>query len=183
VIERKDVFDYSSSFASKRLVSELLKITNVDGAEPRLLIEGSIESVLWFKDWDPQAILQGIRSVIEDWHVPVHWVPSISLTPNYIRGLYDSLGAKPANGNAQLKPIINVRKHAENPDDRKRALLESIAMIGPRTADRLLKKFGSIQAIAAADISELREVELIGNKKAQDIKEALSGTYKAGLEA
>jgi len=42
IIERKTVWDYVHSVGSRRMIDQLLMLSSVENAEPRILIEGSI---------------------------------------------------------------------------------------------------------------------------------------------
>ena len=51
--------------------------------------------------------------------------------------------------------------------------------VGPTMAEALLKHFGSVQEVIDASINELVEVEGIGNKTAENIREIVESEYKS----
>ncbi|UPW01310.1 helix-hairpin-helix domain-containing protein [Halorussus gelatinilyticus] len=82
-----------------------------------------------------------------------------------------------------------LRKHREDPSPRPLAggsvtgyatprtkrLFGCIEGVGPRTADALYEAFPSVEALLAATPAELREVEGVGEKRAEAIVETLRG--------
>ncbi len=56
-----------------------------------------------------------------------------------------------------------------------KSLLDEVPGIGPRRRSALLKRFGSVRSIAAAETSDIAAVEGIGPGLAQRVKEALAG--------
>jgi excinuclease ABC subunit C len=52
---------------------------------------------------------------------------------------------------------------------RTRSVLEDISGIGPKRRARLLKQFGGLQGLSRAGIEDIRTVEGISEKLAQDI--------------
>lgn len=50
--------------------------------------------------------------------------------------------------------------------------------MGPAVARNLLRHFGSVEKIMTATLEELKEVELVGPKIAERIRELVGGAYK-----
>jgi Fanconi anemia group M protein len=57
-------------------------------------------------------------------------------------------------------------------------VIANVPGIGPKLARLLLKHFGSIEAIACADVKDLCKVDKIGKKKAESILRILNGKYE-----
>jgi len=62
--------------------------------------------------------------------------------------------------------------------ERQRFVVESLPSVSAVLARRLLDRFGSVEAVAAACQKELQEIEGIGEKKAQEIRKVLKSAYK-----
>ena len=56
-------------------------------------------------------------------------------------------------------------------------IVESLPLIGPKMAKKLLEHFGSVEKLVNADVKELQELENMGPKKAEQIKKVLSSKY------
>ena len=57
-------------------------------------------------------------------------------------------------------------------------LISAIPSVGPTVARNLLKHFESIEKIMTATKEELQDVELVGPKIAERIRELVGGDYK-----
>ena len=57
-------------------------------------------------------------------------------------------------------------------------LISSIPGVGQAVAKNLLRHFGSVERVFAATEEELKEVELVGPKTAERIRELVGGEYK-----
>ncbi|MFA5580124.1 MAG: helix-hairpin-helix domain-containing protein [Methanothrix sp.] len=57
-------------------------------------------------------------------------------------------------------------------------LVSSIPGVGNAVAKNLLRHFGSVERVFAATTEELKEVELVGAKTAERIRELVGGEYK-----
>ena len=57
-------------------------------------------------------------------------------------------------------------------------LVSSIPGVGNAVAKNLLRHFGSVERVFAASAEELKEVELVGPKTAERIRELVGGEYK-----
>ena len=81
----------------------------------------------------------------------------------------------------QIDNERSVSVHADRKPGTLKELQEFIVAafpnVGNKLAVELLKKFGSIRGSVAANMEELREVELIGEKKAQQIHEVIHRVY------
>ncbi len=60
-------------------------------------------------------------------------------------------------------------------------IVESLPMIGPSAAKKLLEYFQSVEKVFTASEKELQEVELIGKEKAKEIRNVLETKYKNEL--
>ncbi|MGE5484543.1 MAG: excinuclease ABC subunit UvrC [Ignavibacteriales bacterium] len=56
-----------------------------------------------------------------------------------------------------------------------KSLLDEVPGIGPKRRSALLKRFGSVRSIAAAEVEEIARVEGIGPELARKVKDALAG--------
>jgi len=129
-VERKTVSDFISSMISRRLLNQLEELGQYTNR--LLIVEGIYEQELYSDDYSENR--KGMH-------------------PNSIRGFLLSIARK--------KPTeipLNVNKKSLNKKERMQFILEGFPGIGPKTARKLLKKFGTIEKIINAPESELQEV-------------------------
>jgi len=61
-------------------------------------------------------------------------------------------------------------------------LLDGIATIPNTIAERLVERFGTLQALMAASLEDLRDVDGIGEHRARTVRESLSRMAESSLE-
>lgn len=78
------------------------------------------------------------------------------------------------------KPFsLRAKKHAAPLPRTQRYMLEAVPGLGAHLAEGLLKKFGSLQRVFAAQPDELMEVTGVGKGRARKIHEILHAEYNA----
>jgi ERCC4-related helicase/ERCC4-type nuclease len=75
-------------------------------------------------------------------------------------------------------PKVHGHKTARTLKEQQEYLISAISSVGPAVAKNLLKHFGSVEKIMTASSLQLQEVELVGPKIAQRIRELVGGDYK-----
>ena len=76
------------------------------------------------------------------------------------------------------EPSVHGRKTARTLKEQQEDLISSIPGVGAVVARNLLKHFGSVEKVATAPPEALQEVELVGPKTAERIREVVGGEYK-----
>jgi Fanconi anemia group M protein len=76
------------------------------------------------------------------------------------------------------EPKVHGHKTARTLKEQQEYLVSAISSVGPTVARNLLKHFGSVEKIMTASSDQLQEVELVGPKIAQRIRELVGGEYK-----
>ena len=69
-------------------------------------------------------------------------------------------------------------KKTSAPGDAQRLVVESLPLVGPKTALELLKHFRTVRALANAGEKELEEVSGVGGEKAKRIKQVFSAEFE-----
>jgi ERCC4-type nuclease len=161
-VERKTVADLHRSIASSRLWSQVAALARMDRAY--LLIEGS--------DIDagpisPRGIRGAVLQVIDN-GLDVIRSSSPSDTAVWLR----LLAARGDRSGAILG-----RRGRRRPGASPLGALAAVPGISPVLAHRLLTRFGSIAGVAAAASVELQEIEGIGSRRADALRQTLLGTF------
>jgi len=175
LIERKSPNDLLSSIRNNRIFEQLVKMLNTESIEGKeaariaLLIHGELFGYLALeKDYYAQ-IYGALMEISFVYGVPVFFATNDSEMRSFLRTAIkrESEGKNDSGIRAKW---YRERKNLPQKDERI-YLLSSIPFIGEKLAQKLLERFGSIARIANASISELKKVELIGDKKAKLIYE------------
>ena len=81
-------------------------------------------------------------------------------------------------GGEGREPKLHVHKTARTLEEQQEYLISAIPSVGPSVAKNLLRHFGSIERVIAASMEELQEVDMVGPKIAERIRELVGGEYK-----
>lgn len=161
-VERKTTKDFIISIIDGRLFSQASRLKKF-AEKPIIVIEGRDLYHTGY-EMDPRAIKGAITSLSTVWYIPVILSKDLCGTADFLvmTGIQDMeylaqyvkrVGRKP-------KRVKRLKLH----------ILQGLPQIGPKTANRMLEHFGSIEKAITADESELAIVEGIGRKKAAMIR-------------
>jgi len=150
-IERKTVQDFISSMLSKRLLQQLKHLQKYK--QNLLIIEGIDEQELYSKETklNPNAIRGFILSISLNYQVPIIMTQNYEDTANYLIVL----------AKQQSKPKTELTFHAKIPQtikEQKQYILEAFPNIGPIKAQKLLKKFKTLDKTLNATEEDLKEI-------------------------
>lgn len=182
IIERKSADDFIKSIADRRLIDQCLGLVNVENAEPRILLEGSLGEVLSKKNprgrryrrrWKPQSIYGMIISVVESWGIPIHIVNHRRDVPMYLWMLQQNISRQKK---PQMYPL-RMGKAPRSLDARARRIVEGFPKVGPVLADGLLKEFGSLKGVIL-NADDATKVRLLGPKKRGDMVKIINHKYR-----
>jgi len=166
LVERKTLKDFAISIIDGRLFKQMIRLAS-----------SKSEGVL---------ILEGTASDIADLGMTREAMQGALITVSLILGI-PVLRSKDASETAKFMVYIarqiesvargGVQRHGYRPKTkRKRQLfiLQGLPGVGPERAERLLARFGSVEAAISASSSELQSVDGIGKSIADKIKWAVS---------
>ncbi len=146
-IERKTINDFISSMLSKRLIQQLQQLQQYKNKI--LIIEGKIKYETETK-LNPNAIRGMIVSIITNYQIPIIFTQDYQDTVNYLITL----------AKQQVKNPQEISFHSRIPKNKKQRLtyvLESFPNIGPKTADKLLKKYKNLKTIFNTNQEQLNQ--------------------------
>ena len=166
IVERKTLKDFAVSIIDGRLFKQMIRLAN-----------SKSEGVL---------ILEGTASDIADLGMAREAMQGALITVSMILGI-PVLRSKDPSETARLMVYIarqiesiargGLQRHGYKPkNNRKRKLfiLQGLPGVGPERAERLLARFGSVEAAISASSSQLQSVDGIGKNIANKIKWAVS---------
>ena len=148
-IERKTISDFISSMINKRLPKQLEEMQQYE--KKLLIIEGMEEQELYSDDnlgINPNAIRGFLLSILLRYNVPVIFSKNPKDTATFI-----SLIAK----KKKTEQSYQVTKRNLSKKEQMQFIIESFKGIGPKNAQKLLEKFGTLRNIFSASQEQLQE--------------------------
>ncbi len=169
-IERKTAQDFVSSIIDTqrnlfRQVADLARTYD----RPVLILEGRD---LYTTQMNAASIRGAMISVAVDYGVPIIPTEDQAETAKVI-----ALLARREMREGR-EPKVHGHKTARTLKEQQEYLVSAISSVGPAVARNLLRHFGSVEKIMTASSEQLQEVELVGPKIAQRIRELVGGEYK-----
>lgn len=169
-LEFKTVPDFVDSILDKRLLSQLKEMKKYQ--KQIIILEGS-ENLYSQRQLHPNTIRGMIATICVDYGVPI-----ITTKDSEESALMMAMIAK----REQSEESKEFTMHSSKPltlSEQQEYIISALPGVGPVLSKPLLEKFGSVKNIINASKEELKEVDLIGEKKAGKIKEILDSPYQA----
>lgn len=169
-VERKTAQDFVASVIDPernlfRQISDLSRAYD----RPVLILEGRD---LYSRAVSPNSIRGALAAVAVDWGLPIIPTDDQEETASIIA----MLSAREHREGRE--PKVHGHKTARTLAEQQEYLVSAIPSVGPAVARNLLKHFGSIERIMTASEAELQQVEKVGPKIAERIRELVGGEYK-----
>lgn len=185
LIERKTTRDLVVSITDGRLMRQAASLAS-QSWEAVVIVEGEFTPEV-LGGMKAAAVRGAMASVMLDWRIPVFRARSVRETAVWVGVLLDRTsdaadrpdwrrvsptGAVSGFDPRAARPVR--RRRASAPGQVPAAMLSQIPGLGPERARALLRRFGSAAEIGRASANELREVEGIGPRLAEQIRAALN---------
>ncbi|MGC8495726.1 MAG: ERCC4 domain-containing protein [Candidatus Micrarchaeia archaeon] len=166
-IERKTVADFESSIIDGRLFDQIKRLKEAYEF-PLLVIEGNEEYKL------KQSVINGaIAAIYIEYGIVCIFVASRQEFVEIVANL-----AKHEQDQPLSEGSLKKGSKAYTKSQFQELVIGGVPGIGPKLAKQLLRHFGSINRIANASVEELMQVEKIGRKKAETIRDTLNSFYE-----
>lgn len=168
VVERKTRGDFESSIMDGRLFSQVADLSS-SVQRAVLIVEGEPDSDFRISR---AALLGAYSSVISDFGCSLFFTRSKSATSEMLLALatHEQLARKQSLS-------VYAKRKSRTLAEQQRAIVESLPNVGPKLARELLKYFQTVENVMSAPESELLEVGKIGEKKAKQLRQAISTRY------
>lgn len=169
VIERKTAGDFLASLIDGRLFNQLANMLSYE--KPLLIIEGTPRELFFMRNINTNALIGALTSIALDFKVPIIFSESKAQTAEYIYIIAKRIQQKAGKEiSLRKKPALALREWQQ-------FIVESLPLVGPKTAKMLLKKFGSVRGVFNASAKELESLPNIGPKKAKKIIKIIEAKY------
>ena len=171
-IERKTDVDFLDSIIDKdrNIFGQLSDLARTYD-RPVLIIEG--DNLYTARQIHPNAIRGVLASIATGFGIPIISTRDAQDTAALIQVI-----AKREQVDEKRTPSLHGRKTAMTLSEQQEYIISSISNIGPVAARKLLQHFGSVESVMRAGPDELMEVESIGPKTAQRIREVVGSVFK-----
>jgi ERCC4-type nuclease len=166
IVERKTIKDFAVSIIDGRLFKQMICVVNSHFMGV-LILEGTISDAVEI-GMTREAMQGALITVSLILGIPVLRSKDSSETAKLIYYIARQIESM-AKG--------DVQRHGYRPKNRRKRqlfILQGLPGVGPERADRLLKKFKSIEGVISANCDELQTVDGIGKSIAEKIKWAVS---------
>ncbi|HOO55140.1 MAG TPA: ERCC4 domain-containing protein, partial [Methanothrix sp.] len=170
-IERKTANDFIDSLIDpgRNLFGQVRDLARTYD-RPILILEGRD---LYARQVHPNAIRGALASIAVDFGVSIIPTADEEETVSVIAAI--ARREQQARGGA---PQAHGKKTHRTLKEQQEYLVSSIPGVGNAVAKNLLRHFGSVERVFAATEEELKEVDLVGPKTAERIRELVGGEYK-----
>lgn len=168
IIERKTVSDFISSMVNKRIIRQLEALSKEENK--LLMVEGIGEQELYIDSEEkigvhPNSIRGFLLSILLNYKVPVIFTKNYEDSARFI----SLLARKKEN-----KLSLRFKRKGLSEKEQLRFILESFPGVGPKTSEKILKKFKNVKKFINAKEKQLKEV--LG-KKAEAIIKTINQDY------
>ena len=161
VIERKEVSDFVASIIDKRVLDQVKAMKQF--SKPILIIEGKVH---------PNAIRGMLAYIAIDMKIPIIYTKDSRDTAEFLL-----VAAKREQDKVNKEFAIRGERKPLTPKEQKEFIVGSLPGVGGALAKNLLNEFRSVKGIVNASADELKDVDLVGKKKAEAIKKAVEEEY------
>ncbi len=171
-IEFKTKEDFVNSIIDKRLLSQVRALRN-NFESPLLIIEGE-EDIYMIRKVHPNAIRGMLSSIALDYNVPIIYTKNFKDTAALIYTI-----ARREQENKDREFPLRLERKPLTTKEQQEYIVESLPGVGPSLAKSLLAEFGSISNVFSANKEDLKKVNNLGPKKADDIRSIIDGSYES----
>jgi len=172
-VERKTTDDFLNSFIDNKnhLFGQIADMSR-SYERPLLLIEGAPLDLYVTRNVHPNAVRGILASIAVGFGVPITYTMSAEDTAAMLYVI-----AKREQTDRKRTISLHGKRSHMTLDEQRVYCVSSISDIGPVLATNLLEHFGTVEKVMTASIDELTQVEKVGKKTAERIREVVGGKY------
>tara|TARA_Y100000310_G_C20694435_1_gene824481 strand:- start:1645 stop:3864 length:2220 start_codon:yes stop_codon:yes gene_type:complete len=170
-VEVKKVEDFVESIVDGRLLEQIRNLKN-NFERPLLIIEG-IEDIYSVRNVHANAIRGMLAAITVSYGVPILYTKNFKDTSMLLKII-----AKREQEETGKEFSLHPEKKAFSIKEQQEYIISSLPGVGLGLAKPLLKHFKSVKNVINASEKELEEVEKIGKKKSEKIKDIVDREYQ-----
>ena len=169
-VERKTIDDLAASVMDGRLFNQLIAMKNAYQI-PVLLVEG--ERTASSREISSEALMGAVASVLIDYLIPLVWTK----TPEETALLLFSI-ARREQIKEKREPRVRAERKPAGAEELQEFIVASLPSIDAVRSRNLLRRFETVEKVFTASKEELSEIEGIGEKISERIREILTAKYR-----
>lgn len=170
-VEFKKVPDFVDSIIDGRLLEQLKELKK-NFERPVLIIEGE-EDIFSMRNIHPNAIRGMLATIAISYGIPIIRTKNFKETASLLAVI-----CKREQTDEQKEFSMHAEKKITTLKDMQEYIVSSLPGVGPTLSKPLLKHFKTVKKIFSASEEDLRKVELIGEKKASQIREVIDTEWE-----
>ena len=170
-VERKSSRDFLKSLYSGRLYDQASRIKE-DYEKAFFIIEGNFPDFIYELE-NPRVFWGALASLAFKFNLNVFFTAEPKQTADLIYTL-----VRQEYQRGHVGPYVKKKIRAGDLEQLQLFLVATLPGVGPKLADRLLRRFGTVRRVFGASVAELASVEGVGRAKAEKIVEVLNSRYK-----
>lgn len=167
-VERKEAADFVDSILDGRLFDQLKELSEFE--KPSLIIEG--DELFGQRNVEPEAIRGALATVSLDFEIPVMWSTDEKGTAELLKSM-----ARREQEESDREVAVRGERTGSTLKDRQEYMVAGIPGVNTKLARRLLEEFGSVEEVFRADGEALQDVDGIGEKTAEEMREVIEADY------
>jgi ERCC4-related helicase len=167
-VERKTMQDFLESMVDGRLFQQLVSLSS-NYSSPLILLEGEREDLFTMRNIHKNAIRGAMSSIATTYRIPILYTRDAKETAEYL-----FLIAKREQLGKDKDIKLRVGRKGLTQEEQQQFIVESLPLVGPNMAKKLLAQFGSVEGVFTASEKELLAVEGMGKVKAKKIRKISS---------
>ena len=171
VVERKTVGDFLESIVDGRLFQQVAKLS-ANYKNPLFLVEGDAAELFSLRDIHRNAVIGALTSIACNYRVPILFTKDASETAEYL-----FVTAKREQLGREKDIRLRVGRKWLSLKEQQQFIVESLPLVGPSMAKKLLQRLGSVQRVFTASEKVLMAVEGMGEKKARLVRKTIDSLY------
>jgi DNA excision repair protein ERCC-4 len=175
-VERKAGRDFAKSLYSGRLFDQARRLRQFY-ARPVFVAEGDLQ-LLVGESAKPRAYWGALTTLAFQFGMTAFFTANARQTADLICALSRRAGLT----RASKGPWIQKKPRTVDVQRMQLSLVATMPAVGPKLAERLLLRFGSVRRVFSASIAELCTVKGLGRAKAEKIAGLLDNEYKCALK-
>ncbi|MFQ5762950.1 MAG: ERCC4 domain-containing protein [Candidatus Bathyarchaeia archaeon] len=169
-VERKEVGDFVGSMISGRLFDQLGRLAEAYDF-PMAVVEGDLTAAVESFP-NPKSIWGALAALSFGFDVRLFFTPNTANTAQLVAALM-----KHIHDRGYMPPVARERQRMASTMQLQRFIVASLPGVGPKTADRLLRRFGSVRKVFTATTGPMAGVAGFGVERARRIAEILDARY------
>ena len=173
VVERKSAYDFARSLFDGRLFEQARRMSE---SYPMVVyvVEGDPGRIRRYAGRQKQ-LYSAMAALTLDYDARILISSGPQATAEIIKAL-----ARRIQGQAGGRLVIHKKPRLEDVEAWQLYVVQSFPQVGPKTAEKILEHFGTVERFCRATMAELSKIPGLGEKKAEAIRRILITPYRRG---